>query len=807
MVRFSVLMWVLMAACASPVEVVSNLCIIPDSVAQTSTVTADQLSFPSGVAGSAASCKVGDVVVSGYNRGYIRTITAISATADALRFTTKQADLTDAVKNGKAHWVLDVARQPQPTPVAGTSTRSEALGTGDLSSGIDLTGTTVYSDANTTVTITHGRIKLDASAIVNADVAHNDLNRFDINTAGNVDADLAIKVDSTQPLSIDRSREVWSGHQLFFELFGPVPVVIVAEVSVEAGAAVSLDCGVSSEIGAHITGGVTGGIHYDGTDWTEDGTSTLSADPIGPTMDRTVNVSIKPYLKIKVGYKFYGLVGPFAELQPYGLFTAQLAPDPQWTLHAGASLTVGFETAAIPFPVERPGWLWAKLKGLLDKISARTISTELWSFDTTVASQTLGMGDTIGCNLDGGAGDMSRPPDLAGADMTGVDLASPSDLASLSDLSTPTRDLSTPPETCGQVRVSGEASAYAVGVDLSWVFGRTGSSYCAVAGTYLDRATNARLPVSLATGIGATNTTSVTVRELSPGVIAVDGSMAFPAVAEACNGGTSVYLAIDVTTEQAGPVEVDFNSGFASSVGVMGPIVIRPPGYPENGRGGSFAISAGESAGAVSAFYSWYPSSGSRVTSAPLPAGHHVFVVQLSTNRFGAAGSGRMVTLRFPCGPSDGGASDQAVPIDFTVPPDLTTPPDLGPDLAVQACSLGDGFGLPPSTCQAGSDPVSSAPYLVCQADCFGAWLSATGVGVGATFRPKAVCNQLGYSGYDLFGKNCGSVCGTCGTPSSCASQGMMTFDADPAVKTTVAGAVVLLGNQVTWHCSNGPLP
>jgi cysteine-rich repeat protein len=80
-----------------------------------------------------------------------------------------------------------------------------------------------------------------------------------------------------------------------------------------------------------------------------------------------------------------------------------------------------------------------------------------------------------------------------------------------------------------------------------------------------------------------------------------------------------------------------------------------------------------------------------------------------------------------------------------------------------------------PNVCDAGNDPGTGSPWVVCAADASSAWISASTAG-GGTYHPVLICQGLGYDNVGQYGGTCGNVCGFCGNPASCAAPGDASF-------------------------------
>jgi hypothetical protein len=111
---------------------------------------------------------------------------------------------------------------------------------------------------------------------------------------------------------------------------------------------------------------------------------------------------------------------------------------------------------------------------------------------------------------------------------------------------------------------------------------------------------------------------------------------------------------------------------------------------------------------------------------------------------------------------------------------------------------------VPPNACRSGKDPVTGSAWVVCEADCQSAWVSADTVASPAftmpTYHAVSICASLGYTRLGDYGGNCGSICGFCEPfPTSCMQLGRQEFHEDGVVSTGPDGPV--LGFTVHWLC------
>ncbi len=113
-------------------------------------------------------------------------------------------------------------------------------------------------------------------------------------------------------------------------------------------------------------------------------------------------------------------------------------------------------------------------------------------------------------------------------------------------------------------------------------------------------------------------------------------------------------------------------------------------------------------------------------------------------------------------------------------------------------CQMGCLMGMgPPSVCTMGVDPMDmKSKWVICQADCNGAWVSTIG---GGTYYAGLICKSMGYSKVGSYGGTCGDVCSYCVANTSCMAPGMNKWDGGGLQKMDQSGPV--LSFTVEWQC------
>jgi len=126
-------------------------------------------------------------------------------------------------------------------------------------------------------------------------------------------------------------------------------------------------------------------------------------------------------------------------------------------------------------------------------------------------------------------------------------------------------------------------------------------------------------------------------------------------------------------------------------------------------------------------------------------------------------------------------------------------PPDA-PYCLDSQCSMGCLGGMPaPDACTTGTDLETASPWIVCAADCKGAYIAANN---GGNYHALQICQTLGYSKLGSYGGTCGTVCGFCKdwANASCMNpQPNPHFDGGG--NQGMDGFGIILANTVQWQC------
>ncbi len=302
--------------------------------------------------------QVGDIMVAGVSDkakyGYLRRITAITANGDALTtIQTRQATLSEAFKVGKIHFHSGQLKMGQIQEI-------------HLAKGVHLKNRknpdfTVFDfDIDTDFPVGNTSLNLKGNSQLTMDLFFDfdwsvefDLDWIPVTinvdlfkTGVDVDQSSSIKVNTAEGIEVNSSKELATfvlSPIVFFA--GPVPVVFIPTVSLNADINGQISSSVSLSAAEHFTGEL--GVKYDG-DWSGIAEKTFNTDFSAPQLEAAADVkaSVGPLANLLL----YGVVGPYAKAG--GCVGLEASPTAQnWNLdmNVGANYNVGIQVDVLGF--------------------------------------------------------------------------------------------------------------------------------------------------------------------------------------------------------------------------------------------------------------------------------------------------------------------------------------------------------------------------------------------------------------------------------------------------------------------------
>jgi formylglycine-generating enzyme required for sulfatase activity len=295
---------------------------------------------------------VGDVVVAGVTPntpyGFLRLVTALNTPGGQVVLTTVQATLEDAIEQGELH----VSQSLSPDMVVGTNAlpgvrliQNPQLEKSWHHQLVDV----ILFDADGFPSTTDDQVRANGSITLTLDFDFNlavqnfSLQHLAFTTSVEENASLEITA-AVFAAEIDKEVTLAS-HELgqITVPVGPVPVVIIPEVSLVVGLDGQVYVGISTSVAQRLN--VSAGAHYRGGAWgvhesLETGFTYSPPDP-------TASMEMKGYLGPELALKLYGVAGPYARVQSFAQLQVDLFADPWWQLWGGLELPVGVKVEVL----------------------------------------------------------------------------------------------------------------------------------------------------------------------------------------------------------------------------------------------------------------------------------------------------------------------------------------------------------------------------------------------------------------------------------------------------------------------------
>jgi len=299
------------------------------------------------------TASAGDTLISNCNDGLLRKVTTVSTqfvpgsgvSAQAIRkvyIQTTAASLEDAVTSGDANLdfgTLQIGDASLTQSVPGVS--AEAI-TGK----INLKNVTFSPAPGITVTL-NGSVTQSIDPTFRLQFAGSKVSLFETGIAGTLASQLTATITTTgkATLAVAKEQQLASYSLKRAFLVGAVPVIVIIEPKLIAGASAGADKPITVNAGIAPSLSVNLGVKYDGS--TSPGKwSSLSSNP---AFQASLNPSFSAstpgggqgqvYAKLVLDVKFYGVLGPSLEAKPFANLNISASTPNQATLAGGLSGT------------------------------------------------------------------------------------------------------------------------------------------------------------------------------------------------------------------------------------------------------------------------------------------------------------------------------------------------------------------------------------------------------------------------------------------------------------------------------------
>jgi len=299
----------------------------------------------------------GDLLVQGAGQGFLRRVVDVKAADGETVVTTEEAELPELVAQTSLHGqfrpfseglrldddadVGGLVSRNGMLPLDQLTARTDAQAGLDWSGGrVELSPTALVDSGGLHVDITGGHFEFDPSLDLDVDLGWWSIDRFEVMASGTMDAEIGLRLASDGDYEIvDRTMQLWeSPRYAWYGWIGPVPVVVVSRMQLDAAVSVSTHGPSSVTVGAGAGSWVqVGAIYEDG--WELVGDHEFTFRHRGPELVLDTELNARVALEGTLKVELYGVVGPQLQLSPW----AQLDADARghWSADVGVDGRIG----------------------------------------------------------------------------------------------------------------------------------------------------------------------------------------------------------------------------------------------------------------------------------------------------------------------------------------------------------------------------------------------------------------------------------------------------------------------------------
>lgn len=300
--------------CGQETKIKDGVFLIEDAVAATALVETEQISFPRDQSSQLAERRVGDIIVSGYETGFLRRIKSINTGQQRLIFTTEQVVLTDAIENSSTGLMVN----PGATESAGeVASKQSYLVNEGPSISANIINRRIYQDIalGGSLELTKAALSFNPSLDLGLMIEGANLKSFRAVAEGDLHVEVAAKI--TGKIAVEQEQTIWEGKSKTYRLqAGWFPIVVTVKPKLLAKLSGSTDVG-SIEFGASGKLSVKMGMQFIDGHWQPVAEKQSGVQLMAPVTEsgKSSEISLSVYPQLEV--KLYGLEGPYINVQPY----------------------------------------------------------------------------------------------------------------------------------------------------------------------------------------------------------------------------------------------------------------------------------------------------------------------------------------------------------------------------------------------------------------------------------------------------------------------------------------------------------
>lgn len=334
------------------IVVSENVHVIPDDQAAQARLLGDDVVFPADGNEDLITLDKEDIIVSGYERGFLREVRGVEETDDEIILRTKQATLEQVFEKAHFEYTISIKQEEQPaSPVTSYALLPERPEDEiDSSFFWDFSGTVLCDGESSKcglplyVEIEHGRVEFAPHLEAEIVITDNQLDYFRFEAGGDFAASIELEAKPERQLKAEFKEEIKIGE--YWTVFWtpsvpPIPIVngtvgyLVPGFEIDAGAEVSFGAGAKSSLRV--------GAEYDSGKWETINEFSFDYSSYGPSLDFEVGVEAKAYIYPTYYFNLYGVAGPYLYMGPNAYLDLEVFPDCEWELGAGAYGEIGVQ--------------------------------------------------------------------------------------------------------------------------------------------------------------------------------------------------------------------------------------------------------------------------------------------------------------------------------------------------------------------------------------------------------------------------------------------------------------------------------
>ena len=307
---------------------------IPDDQAAEAQLVGDSVIFPADGNDDLLDILPGDIIVSGYDHGFLRRVTGTSTTAADIVFTTEQATIAE---------LYEWAELTKTVPLQGDAAEPWI--------NIDFSGTVIYEQTDPVplrVSIPDGNFIIEPSLDMDLEIGGfpPEIERFYFALSGTAQFNVDLLVEAGGAVDWADSLSVPLGNLTPFTIPG-TPIVVVPHLNLLLDANAGFEAEVDAEAGVSANAEIVSGVQYEFGEWSKIEEQDFAHYIHGPWIEANVNGHAYGHAMIEIKLLFFDVAGPYLQAGPYAEAWFEYLPDCYVQLDGGVDGYVGIDLDAL----------------------------------------------------------------------------------------------------------------------------------------------------------------------------------------------------------------------------------------------------------------------------------------------------------------------------------------------------------------------------------------------------------------------------------------------------------------------------